>query len=102
MTDYYCGKCGANVRPDDKVCPNCGAELSQVGRKIVVVIEETIGLGAEVTAKLTPEEKNFLNRFYDWLRREKKNWALTQVELGLPSGVKFVFERRRQQEEKQR
>jgi RNA polymerase subunit RPABC4/transcription elongation factor Spt4 len=91
MTDYYCNKCGFNIGPDDKVCPNCRANLSEVGRKITVVIEETIRLSSEVTAELTPAEKNFLDRFYDWLR---KNWTIEQIEVGFPSGVKIVFKRR--------
>lgn len=91
MTSYSCGKCGANITPDDRVCPKCGANLSQVGRKIVVVLEQSMQISAEVTAKLTPEERNFLNRFLDWLG---KNWTISTIELGFPSGVKFVFKPR--------
>lgn len=91
MISYSCGKCGANLTPDDRVCPKCAANLSQVGRKIVVVLEESMRISAEVTAELTPEEKNFLNRFLDWLR---KNWTLSTIELGFPSGVKLLFKRR--------
>jgi len=83
--------CGAHISPDDKVCPSCGADLSHVGRKIVVVVQETIGFSDEATAKLTPEEKTFLERFYNWLR---ENWTLSTIEIGFPSGVKFVFKRR--------
>jgi RNA polymerase subunit RPABC4/transcription elongation factor Spt4 len=91
LTSYSCSKCGANLTPDEKVCPNCAADLSQVGRKIIVVIEESMCISAEVTAELTQEEKNFLYRFLDWLR---ENWTLSTIEVGFPSGVKLVFKHR--------
>ncbi len=100
MTDYLCGKCNANVRPDDNTCSHCGADLSQVGRKIMVVLDEpaigvsdqliTVRVGDEFTA-LSPNEKSLFYRLYDWL---VENWTLDQIEVGFPSGVNFVFKRR--------
>lgn len=100
MTDYLCGKCNANVRPDDKICSHCGAELSQVGRKIIVVLDEpAIGVSDQLItvrvsddfAALSPDEKSLLDRLYGWL---VENWTLDQIEVGFPSGVNFVFKRR--------
>jgi hypothetical protein len=96
MTDYLCRNCNADVQPDDKTC-HCGADLSQVGRKIIVVLNEpAIGVSDEVTADLSPNERNFFNRLYDWL---STNWTLDQVEVGFPSGVNFVFKRRGQEDQ---
>jgi predicted amidophosphoribosyltransferase len=91
LAGYSCRRCSANLKPDDKICPACGADLSQVGRKIEVVLEEYVRARADVTAQVTQEERNFLDRFVDWLR---KNWTLSAIEIGFPSGVTFVFKRR--------
>lgn len=62
MTDYFCLRCNAKVRPDEKLCWSCGADLSQIGRKIVVSLDEKvsvkaqIAVRAQVTAGLPPRK----------------------------------------------
>jgi hypothetical protein len=67
-----------------------------VGRKIVVVIGESLRVSAQVKAQVTAglpsAQKNFVLRFVDLLREERKNWRLSQVEIGVPPLV-LVFER---------
>jgi predicted ATP-dependent serine protease len=29
-TEYVCGECGAKVSKDDKVCPKCGGDISEI------------------------------------------------------------------------
>jgi RNA polymerase subunit RPABC4/transcription elongation factor Spt4 len=93
MVSYSCGRCGADVRSDDKACPNCAADLSQVGRKIAVIIEERVSISDDIFAQVTPQERVLLRRLYEWLRT---NWTLSQIEVGFPSGVKFIFKRQEQ------
>jgi hypothetical protein len=41
---YYCKKCGAEIKRTDEVCPNCGENLNEVGRKIDKKLKEQINL----------------------------------------------------------
>jgi len=91
LAGYSCRKCGTNLKPDDKICPGCGADLSQVGRRIEVVLGESMRISDEVTVQLRREERDFLDRFVDWLR---KNWTLSEIQIGFPSGVTLVIKRR--------
>jgi len=94
LATYYCQKCGLTISPEDKICPNCSADLSLVGRKITITLEATAHIRPEVTAELTPEERTFLERFHEWLRRNWTPWTLSSIELGFPSGITLVFTRR--------
>jgi uncharacterized OB-fold protein len=49
---YYCQNCGSQIKPIDTVCPNCGKELSEVGRRIEVTIVENITLSDSVETSL--------------------------------------------------
>jgi uncharacterized protein CbrC (UPF0167 family) len=91
LTEYQCKKCGGTIRPDDKICPNCHADLSQVGRHISVSLDEKVGVSDEVIATLTAQERDLFRGLFDWLRN---NWTLDQIDIGLPSGVKFTFKRK--------
>ncbi len=41
---YYCHQCNSEVKPEDKFCPKCGADLSKVGRAIKLEVYETLNL----------------------------------------------------------
>jgi len=66
---------------------------SQVGRRVTITLEATAHIKSEVTAELTAEERTFLERFHEWLRRNWTQWTLSSIELGFPSGITFVFTR---------
>lgn len=45
MTDeekfaYYCSECGAEIRPSDKCCPNCGIEFDTDGDENAVPLSD--------------------------------------------------------------
>jgi hypothetical protein len=49
---YYCQNCGSQIRPTDTICPNCGRNLSEVGRRIEVTIVDSIILSDSVETSL--------------------------------------------------
>lgn len=66
-------------------------------------MEETVKISdefkAEVTAGLPPSQRNFVVRWIDLLWEERKNWTLSQLQIGVPPVV-IVLERRKRQQEK--
>jgi DNA-directed RNA polymerase subunit RPC12/RpoP len=46
---YYCKNCGTQIKSRDTICPKCGKNLSEVGRRIEKTITETIGLSDNVS-----------------------------------------------------
>jgi hypothetical protein len=52
------------------VCPKCGKNLSEVGRRIEVTITETIGLSASVETKLTKEQISVIKKVFRAIKRE--------------------------------
>ena len=62
---YLCQNCGAEITSTDTVCPKCGKNLKEVGRKVLVTVTETISLSDAVKVeKLSPEQKSLIERFY--------------------------------------
>jgi len=49
---YYCQNCGSEIKPLDTVCPKCGKNLSEVGRRIEVTIVENITISDSVETSL--------------------------------------------------
>ena len=48
---YYCQNCGAQVKSSDTVCPKCGKNLNEVGKKIKSTHGEGWGLSQSLRAK---------------------------------------------------
>jgi predicted amidophosphoribosyltransferase len=67
---YYCQKCGAEIKSTDTICPKCGSNLKEVGRRIELHITETIGVSARFEKKLTKEQSSILKKVYRALKRE--------------------------------
>ena len=80
MSKYYCGKCGAEIKPTDKICPKCGESLSKVGRRIEATFTETIpvsdnkGLANTITGSLVDvsNSTSFASSFIDAIPKEKR------------------------------
>jgi uncharacterized OB-fold protein len=49
---YYCQNCASQIKPTDVICPKCGKNLSEVGRRIVVTVAENITLSDSVETSL--------------------------------------------------
>jgi len=67
---YYCQNCGARIKPTDTVCPKCGKNLKEVGRRVEVTITETIGLSDRVEVELTKEQKSIVKKVYQAIKNE--------------------------------
>ena len=65
---YYCLNCKAELKPTDTVCPNCGKNLSEVGRGVLVTVADTITLSDTVSVTLTPEERTLLEKVYQKIK----------------------------------
>jgi hypothetical protein len=49
---YYCQNCGAQVKSSDTVCPKCGKNLSEVGRRIELTLVESLALSDSLETSL--------------------------------------------------
>jgi predicted ATP-dependent serine protease len=66
---YYCQNCGAEIKSTDTICPKCGKNLKDVGRKILVTVTDTISLSDAVkTEKLSAEQKTLLKKIYQAIK----------------------------------
>ena len=70
MGEYYCNYCGTHVKSTDTVCPKCGKNFGEVGRRIEVTITETIGLSDSVERELTKEQSSIIKKVYRAIKRE--------------------------------
>jgi uncharacterized Zn finger protein (UPF0148 family) len=81
MGEYYCQNCGAQIKPTDTVCPKCGRNLSEVGRRIEVTITETIGVSASVETKLTKAQSSIIKKVFQAIKRELAKKEIESVTL---------------------
>jgi tRNA(Ile2) C34 agmatinyltransferase TiaS len=65
---YYCQNCGAEIKSTDTVCPKCGKNLSEVGRRILVTVTETISLSDEVKTELSPAQRKLVEKVYQKIK----------------------------------
>jgi len=49
---YYCKNCGSEIKSTDTICPNCGKKLSEVGRRIEVILKENITISDSIKTSL--------------------------------------------------
>jgi len=49
---YYCQNCGAQIKSTDTICPKCGKNLKDVGRRVEVTIVDNITLSDSVETSL--------------------------------------------------
>ena len=66
---YYCQNCGSQLNSTDLICPKCGKNLSEVGRRIEVTVAESITFSDSIETSLIinpiPEiEKSLLEQDY--------------------------------------
>lgn len=91
-SEYYCQNCGSEIKPSDTVCPKCGKNLSDVGKRIVVTLTETLTFSDSVETKLTKEQQNIIKKFYKAFKKELAKAEIESVEFGFPQlvNVKIV------------
>ncbi len=49
---YYCQNCNSQIKSTDTVCPKCGKKLSEVGRRILVTVADSITISDSVETSL--------------------------------------------------
>ena len=81
---YYCQNCGAEIKSTDAVCPKCGKNLSEVGRRVLVTVEDTLTLSDEVEVKLTKEQLNIIQKVYQALKNELAKKEIESITIGFP------------------
>jgi uncharacterized Zn finger protein (UPF0148 family) len=77
MVEYYCNSCGTQIEQTDMVCPKCGKNLSEVGKRMKVTITETIGLSDSVERQLTKEQSSIIKRILRAIKRYLAKKELT-------------------------
>jgi Zn finger protein HypA/HybF involved in hydrogenase expression len=84
---YYCRNCDAEIKPTDTVCPKCGKNLSEVGRRVLVTVTDTLTISDSVSTELTKEQANIIKRILRAIRRElaKKEIDSITVNFGIIS-----------------
>jgi hypothetical protein len=89
MITYYCPQCWVIVNEKDKVCPNCGYDLSQFSRssyeeKLLKALHHTVQerqlIAAEVLGKIG--SRRALTEFETILSTEKDNYFLLRAAVG--------------------
>lgn len=67
---YYCQNCGEEISAMDTVCPKCGKNLEEVGRRVLVTVTDTISLSEkvevipkEIREKLNPQQLSVYQKF---------------------------------------
>ncbi len=64
---YYCKNCGAEIKPNDTVCPKCGKNLNEVGREIRKTVYESIGVSYEIKKINRSDKTKLVGRFLIYL-----------------------------------
>jgi hypothetical protein len=70
---YYCQNCGAQIKSTDVICPKCGKNLSEVGRRIQLTVVEAINLS---------DNRGLANRITGSMRNVSGDIALTSSFIG--------------------
>lgn len=88
---YYCNKCSAEIKPTDKKCPNCGSDLTEVGRRIELTITETLMLSNEVKVELSKEQLNIIDRVWNAI----KDFEVDSITIGFPIGFSVTLKKKK-------
>jgi len=81
MGEYYCQNCDAQIKSTDAVCPKCGKNLSEVGRRIEVTVAAAIGVSASVETKLTKEQISIIKKVFRAIKRELAKKEIESITL---------------------
>ena len=79
--EFECNECGADVSADDKVCPKCGNDVSDIDDSHEA--EATVGTGVDGQRGQPSYANPVLNRYRDLYR-------IAGVLVGVGSTVKFI------------
>jgi len=98
---YYCQNCNAEIKSTDTVCPKCGKNLKEVGRRVLVTVEDTLTLSDEVEVKLTKEQLNIIQKVYQALKNELAKKEIESITIGFPQLISIKIKNKKEVEIKQ-
>lgn len=97
---YYCQNCGAQIKLTDTICPKCGKNLKQVGRRIVVTITEAIVLSDEVKVELTKEQIGIIEKVRKAVKNQLASKEIEFITIGFPQRISSEIKSRKQKYKK--
>ena len=96
---YYCKNCGARIKSTDTVCPSCGKNLREVGRRIEVTLTEIIGVSAMVEVeKLSPEQIKTLEKIYRAVKNFLASKEIESITIGFPQLISIKIKGKKDKE----
>lgn len=88
---YFCQNCGAEITSTDTVCPNCRKNLKDMGRRIEVIVTETIGLSDEVKVGLTKEQIGIIEKVLKTIKKELAKKKIESITFGFPQIISITI-----------
>jgi len=98
---YYCKNCNARIESTDTVCPHCGKNLKEVGRKVEVFFTASVIASAEFTVKLTKKQKSIIKKVYQVIKNELAKKEIESITFGFPQLVSVTIKNKKDTEDKQ-
>lgn len=83
-TKYFCQNCGSKIKSTDTICPKCGKNLKEVGRKVEVTVVDAIGLSDRVDVKLTKEQIKTIEKIYRSIKDYLASREIDSITIGFP------------------
>lgn len=97
---HYCQNCSSEIKSTDTICPKCGKNLQEVGRRIEVTITETIGLSDEVKVQLTKEQIGIVEKVRKAVEKPLASKEIAFIKIAFQKGVSAEIKSRREQYKK--
>lgn len=94
-TKYYCQNCGAKIKSTDTVCSNCGKNLNEVGRRIVLTLGETFKLSDDVEAKITKKQRSIIKKVFQTIKNELAKKEIESITFGFPQFVSVTIKNKK-------
>jgi len=100
VAEYHCKSCDAEVKSRDTVCSNCGANLKEVGRNIVLTLADAIAVSDEVETGLTKEQISIIKKVYRAIKNELAKKEIESITFGFPQLVSIKIKNKKDVEAK--
>ena len=81
---YYCQNCGSKIKPTDTVCPKCGKNLSEVGKRIERIFTETFTTSEIIEIEVTKEQQSIIQKVLKAIKKELDKKEIDSITFGFP------------------
>jgi predicted ATP-dependent serine protease len=96
---YYCQNCGEQIKSTDTMCPKCGKNLKEVGRRIEVTVTASIGLSSSFEVELTKKQKSIVKKVYQAIKNELAKKEIESITFGFPQLVSVKIKNKQEKTE---